>query len=699
MSDLAVADLARSGISANQAVTLGMFSVTSAATDTCFREFRAQPALVIPYFDIRGDQLWFERDGTRLPFGRVRYLGSTPQKLGFQGPRDLGKYGQPARSGIHAYFPPGINWAAVAADPRQPLLLAEGEKKAAKLCLEGFNAIGIGGCWNFRTDGGLEGLKLLMPELEQFVWQGRSVYLAIDGDAATNPQIAAAECRLALELGLRRGASVYRIRFPAAADGSRMGADDYLVAYGADAFEQLAAKAEKMREADAHVADLNQKHAVICVGGKTFVADFAYDAALERRKINYFTPKDFAVALANRFVADPNDPRKQAPLSSVWLKHPHRRQYLGGVTLAPMQDVPEGVFNLWRGFSVEPKKGDWSLFRSHILDNVCAGAPALFDYMLNWMARLVQHPGEPGQVAIVMRGGRGVGKGKVACWIGRMMNDHFIQATQADHVTGKFNGHLQDCVVLFGDEAFFAGNPAHEKILNGLITETTRLSEQKFLNAVTVRNYIHLILSTNSEWAIPAGMDERRYLVLDVPDHIHKQDSPYFAAIDAQMESGGLAAMLFDLQQRDISKFEVRRVPQTAGLADQKRRTLHARGGALAWLQDILTAGEVKYIGEVKTTVAWSAKGLQVSRNELFDAYEAWERNRPGRAHPESREAFGRRLKAVLGASFKGGDNTKLPKAVNAERPRAYFFAPLDQCRLAFMASQNMPGLWRADDE
>lgn len=700
LSALAVADLARSGIAPADAAKLGMFSVENAQAELNHGEMRAEPGLVIPYYQPNGrDLVEFERDGATFPFGRVRYLGEVAPKRGFTVAKKPGKYGQPARTDVYAYFPRVVAWSDVAADRYQPICLVEGEKKAAKLALEGFNAIGIGGCWNFRNQGGLEGVRTLIPELEQFAWQGRDVYLALDGDAATNASIAAAEGTLALELGLRRGASVYQIRFPMAPDGKRMGADDFIVANDAAAFEKLAQAAPKMREADALVEDLNREYAIICISGKTFVMRAEHDSTLNRRRLSFFSRRDFKDALANRLVASPNDPSKQAPLSEVWFTHSNRREYLAGMTLAPMREVPNGVFNLWRGFSVEPVAGDWSLLRAHILENVCSGDQEHFDYLLSWMARLVQHPGEAGQVAVVLRGGRGVGKGIVATSLGRLINDHFIHALQADHVTGKFNGHLQDCVLLFGDESFFAGNPAHEKILNGLITETTRLSEQKFQSAITIPNYIHLILSTNSDWAIPAAIDERRYFVLDVPDHPHKQDSAYFGAIAAQMNAGGLAAMFHDLQERDLSGFDVRRVPQTTALADQKRHTLHTRGGALAWLQDVLTAGEIRHMGDPPTTLTWSERELLVSRTDLFDAYETWERKRPGRPHPDSREVFGKRLSAALGNTFRGGDNVKMPKSLSSSRQRAYWLAPLHQCREAFRQSQKMPTLWSEGDE
>ena len=74
--------------------------------------------------------------------------------------------------------------------------------------------------------------------------------------------------------------------------------------------------------------------------------------------------------------------------------------------------------NLWRGFSVEPKDGDWGLLRTHVWENICKGQQHLFDYLIRWAAKMVQNPDEPGRVAVVLRGKRGVGKGVFAQALG-----------------------------------------------------------------------------------------------------------------------------------------------------------------------------------------------------------------------------------------------------------------------------------------
>ncbi len=450
-------------------------------------------------------------------------------------------------------------------------------------------------------------------------------------------------------------------------------------------------------DGDDPIADLNKTYAVMCIGGKTFVAKFSDDPILRRRRIDYFPSKQFFDALANQWITDPSDPESAIPLAPYWFRHSGRRQYLNGVTLAPLKSVPDGYFNLWRGFSVEPGQGDWPLLKAHIRENICGDDAALFEYVMNWLARLVQKPGTPGEVAIVTRGKKGTGKGKLWTWVGRMMQDHFVHAVHADHVTGKFNGHLQDCVFLFGDESFFAGNPAHEKILNGLITETTRLSEQKFFSAVTVPNYIHLALSTNSDWAIRASADERRYLVLDVGD-VHIQDTAYFAAIDRQMASGGLAAMLHELQHRDISEFQVRAVPTTKAMTDQKRLTRQGRSGTLGWLEYVLATGELGKLSPHAEPLGWDdcdVWGPKINSTTAYELYVEWQ-GRQRRGECDDIRVFGRKLKEALGVAV---ERKKQPRGEFGRRGWAYQFASLDECRHAFAESQRSPGLWEGDND
>jgi hypothetical protein len=131
------------------------------------------------------------------------------------------------------------------------------------------------------------------------------------------------------------------------------------------------------------------------------------------------------------------------------------------------------------------------------------------------MAHNIQYPDRPGEVALVIRGEEGAGKGTIVKQLGRIFGVHYLHVWQAKHLVGNFNAHLQHCSCLYADEAFYAGDRQHESTLKALITEPTLMVEPKGLNPYQVRNCIHLYMTSNSDWVVPAGAMARRFLVLD----------------------------------------------------------------------------------------------------------------------------------------------------------------------------------------
>ena len=173
--------------------------------------------------------------------------------------------------------------------------------------------------------------------------------------------------------------------------------------------------------------------------------------------------------------------------------------------------------------------------RKHLLFVICDGDRRRYRYLLNWMAYAVQHPGQPAEVAVVLRGGRGVGKGIFARSFGSLFGPHFLQVNQPRHLVGNFNGHLESCAVLFVDEGFWAGDKAGEGVLKGMVTEPTLAIERKGLDVIAARNCLHIVIASNSDWVVPAGPDERRFFVLDVASE-RKQDPAYFDPLYAEMK-------------------------------------------------------------------------------------------------------------------------------------------------------------------
>jgi len=55
------------------------------------------------------------------------------------------------------------------------------------------------------------------------------------------------------------------------------------------------------------------------------------------------------------------------------------------------------------------------------------------------------------------------------------------------------------------------GDVPNVGILKALITEETLAIEYKGKDVVHIKNHVRLLIATNRDWAVPAGLEERRF--------------------------------------------------------------------------------------------------------------------------------------------------------------------------------------------
>ncbi len=238
-----LADLRKSGLSDEQIARCGFYSLkVPASVQKALRWKRYDgdlgDCLCIPFRDAEGNPV----DYRRLKPDRPRRGTGEGKPV---------KYESPKGASNRAYFPPGTSVALK--DTAAPLIITEGEKKAAKADQEGFPCIGLVGVYGWQTRrprderGKPNGERQLIDDLAAVPWQGRPVLLCFDSDAATNPKVRQAESHLT-EVLVRNGATVKVVRLPVGDPGpdgapAKVGLDDFLVAHGPDAFRDLLAAA------------------------------------------------------------------------------------------------------------------------------------------------------------------------------------------------------------------------------------------------------------------------------------------------------------------------------------------------------------------------------------------------------------------------------------------------------------------------
>ncbi len=325
------------------------------------------------------------------------------------------------------------------------------------------------------------------------------------------------------------------------------------------------------------------------MGGKCLIGELVPNNLGTGKSLSLTTPDNFKTWFSNQHMKVGD---KLYPLGAAWVLSKQRRQYETVILDPAVPEVTENnSLNLWRGFGVDPKSGNWHSIQDHIFHVLADNDWKAYEYILRWTAWSIQNPGRMPEVALVFRGGKGAGKGFFANTVARLFGEHALHIFSQSHLTGNFNGHLRSCLLLYVDEAFWAGDKKGESVLKGLITENVLMIEQKGIDAAQWKNRLHIIMTANSQWVVPASADERRFAVFNANDYYVKRPKervPYFNHLYYEAGNGGLPAMLYDLKNWKLGDWHPRQVYETAALFEQKR---HSMTPVEQWFDNLLEEG------------------------------------------------------------------------------------------------------------
>jgi len=411
---------------------------------------------------------------------------------------------------------------------------------------------------------------------------------------------------------------------------------------------------------------------------------------------------DFMNLLANRRVQRGDSP---VPIAEAWLEWGQRKTY-EGVIFDPERDH-KGFLNLWTGWAVPPvkKEGGWSYLQELLFEVLADGDEAVYEYVLDWAAYMVQHPGSPAEVAICFQGGKGIGKGTWGRTLSQLAGKHGMQITSSEHLTGRFNDHLRDCLLLFADEAIKAYDKDGESRLKGLITEPTLVYEGKGKDAKTGKNRLHVVMASNEDWFVPMGLDGERRFLLQKANTKRVNQHAWFEKLNDQLNAGGRSALLWDLLQRDIRGWAPRKnIPTSKAAIEQK---IMGMGAVPGWWFNMLSSGDLGEMGKALGNEEWETDPIRVFKTDMRESFEehcrrAGIRN-PGAMGRHNDMVFANDLKKYV-PDLKDKVKAKVPddslvRPLGDGRAWAYEIPPLAQCRAHFERLLGGTPVWQTDEE
>lgn len=597
--------LLSSGITSAEAEKLGMYETVSAALHE--NTWEARPGLVIPYFDIDKKPLAPRPEWP--PFFRLRYLGSDPaddwKKATGEKPK---RYVQPPRSGVCAYFPRVTDWQTIAKDPEHDIIITEGELKASAACLHGFPTIGLGGVYNFRSSK--DGIWFL-PELVQFNWRMRDVYICFDSDYLSNPNVCSAINSLCTELE-ERGAYVRLLALPEGDGGVKQGLDDYLLANHPDQLAALIKEAEPLGISRSLWA-INNEVVYVEDPGLVLVDDTLQKLSADQFKghSRWATLSATETTVSTKGTIS----RDKVAAGPAWIKWPLRRS-AKKLTYAPGQPrlTSDGLLNQWRGWGLMPKKGSvepWLKLCRFIFNST---EPGMLEWFWDWCAYPIQNPGVKMFSAVVIHGvAQGTGKTLIGYTLAKIYGENFKEITDDDLEETYWAENKQ---FILGDEVSGKDNRQYMNTLKRLITKESIDINIKFVPQYELPNCMNFLFTSQHGDSFFLEDKDRRFMVVEVQDD--PMPEKFYTDYDRwYKKEGGCQALFQWLLDRKISKDfnPAGHAPRTAA---KERMIAATKGDAGAWVHDlkqhpeqILRMGQMVFTRDI------------FSARELLNMYEA----------------------------------------------------------------------------
>ncbi len=379
---------------------------------------------------------------------------------------------------------------------------------------------------------------------------------------------------------------------------------------------QLKSQKERYRllwPEDYMVMELNKKHAVVHI-------DQTYILTEKENALGY---KDFGLESPASFRAFYEDEAircsdgKMRSKAYIWLKKttkPKRRKYTG-ITFDPtVTGHANNLYNIWKGFTRKPKQGSPIKYWAHVKDNICSGNEEHYQHIRKWLAYIFQHPDEL-TTALVLCGSQGVGKNSFVDPLGELLGPHYVSLSSLNELVSNFNYHLKHAVLIHANEALWGGHKKEMGAMKSMITDKTCIIEGKGKDRISVKNFRHIIMSSNENWPVHIDPDDRRFFVVRVSE-THKEDHVYFGLIQNELDNGGYEGLLYDLLHEDISNFNPRQLPHSNESFSIKLRSADSD---IRYIYEALNTGSFNIVSEGPTI--WQSS---LSLDDIYHYYRDW---------------------------------------------------------------------------
>lgn len=341
--------------------------------------------------------------------------------------------------------------------------------------------------------------------------------------------------------------------------------------------DQIRDKAEnsKYNYVNEIVTDLSRIFRYIESGTIVFIQK-VYDSDSKTFKLKNLFKNQLrdSLALTNAF---PNAKVKQT-LYDIMIAHLSKFK-ISGVEFYSENPTMLSLFNGYKYNILPDSQYDYKVIEryiSFIKEVICDNdSEHTFNFILKWIAWIVQNPGKKAVTTLILKGLQGIGKNIFTDILSEML-DGYSETNLSDiaELTGQFNSVVEGRMLIVCNELQNAGENRYANLesLKTVISEKKIRINEKCEPRRTAQNVANFIMLTNNLRPVTIEPGTRRYCVLKVSG-LHKDDDNYFRPLyQDNLNANFYDTLLTYFAKMDLTElneegqtvtFNVRKAPKT----------------------------------------------------------------------------------------------------------------------------------------
>lgn len=231
------------------------------------------------------------------------------------------------------------------------------------------------------------------------------------------------------------------------------------------------------------------------------------------------------------------------------------------------------VFSLFRGFTYgNDDTVDMecvSLFLNHMKEVICNGDDKLYQYLISWIAFIIQNPGERTGVCLVLLSEPGSGKTLFTDVISKLTMPYSnSNIPDINIVAGNFNSGMENNILVVLNEINVNNSKSIDKHqvcskMKSMITDEKITINVKHKEPYKIKNVSNFIIVSNSDNPIIIEEKDRRYVVFEVSGKYIK-NATYFKKLLKSLNDDFYKNLFNYFRLLDISDFDASDIPTTS---------------------------------------------------------------------------------------------------------------------------------------